>query len=206
MTQPALLSADTKQLLEELADVLPAQGTWTEADYLWLTNHTNHLIELADGRLEILPMPTETHQRIVLALYRLLYAFIAAQHLGGILMVAPLRLRLGPRRYREPDLLYLPSPTDPRRNNEYWGGADLVIEVVSPSNAELDLVTKRQEYAHLGIPEYWLVNPQTATITVLHLAAGGYVEHGTFGVGAHVTSVLFSGLRLSVEDVFTPEA
>ncbi|NJL05040.1 MAG: Uma2 family endonuclease [Chloroflexaceae bacterium] len=195
---------ETYQLAHALADVLPAQGTWTAADYCWLTERTNRLIELADGRLEVLPMPTEQHQRIVLALYRLLYAYILATHPHGILLVAPLRLRLSPHRYREPDLLYLHAPDDPRRTDTHWDGADLVLEVVSPSNAELDQVTKRREYAAHGIPEYWIVDPLAATLTVLVLPdqQHAYSEHGCFRPGMLATSPTFAGLQLDVQTVF----
>ena len=44
--------------------------------------------------------------------------------------------------------------------NVHWTGADLVIEVVSPDDPDLDLVVKRQEYAQAGIPEYWIVDPE----------------------------------------------
>lgn len=192
---------ETTRLLRDLAGVLPRQGTWTAADYCWLTDHTNRLIELADGRLEVLPLPTEEHQRIVLALYRLLYAFLLTARPGGLLLVAPLRLRLGPNRYREPDLLYLRAADDPRRADASWDGADLVIEVVSPSNPDLDRVTKRREYAERGIPEYWIVDPLDETLTVLTLRGATYTEHGSFCPGTLATSPLLPGLHLDVDAV-----
>ena len=55
---------------ELLLDLTPLQGLWTEAQYLALTNQSNHLIEFTDGVIEVLPMPTDTHQRILGYLYR----------------------------------------------------------------------------------------------------------------------------------------
>lgn len=45
----------------------------------------------------------------------------------------------------------------------------LVVEVVSPgkANRERDLIRKRARYAARGIPEYWLIDSQDQTITVL---------------------------------------
>ena len=137
----------------EVALLFPAQGEWSEDDYLWLTDHTKSLVELAEGHIEVLPMPTDEHQRVVLFLYRALYAFLAARGIG-IVLVAPLRLRVRPGRYREPDVLVLLSTTDPRRSNRYWTGADLVLEVDSSDDPKRDLVRKRREYARAGIPEY----------------------------------------------------
>jgi len=42
-------------------DLGTIQGLWTEEMYLRLTNQTNVPIELTDGVLEILPVPTRTH-------------------------------------------------------------------------------------------------------------------------------------------------
>ena len=50
----------------------PPQGQWSENDYLSLQNRTNRLVELSDGRIEVLPMPKPLHQRIALYLYTLL--------------------------------------------------------------------------------------------------------------------------------------
>jgi Uma2 family endonuclease len=184
----------------EVALLFPAQGEWSEDDYLWLTDHTKRLAEFTEGHIEVLPMPTDEHQRMVLFLYRAMYAFLAARGIG-IVLVAPLRLRVRPGRYREPDVLVLLSTTDPRRSNRYWTGADLVVEVVSPDDPKRDLTRKRREYARAGIPEYWIVNPMTEQITVLHLEESAYEEHGIFGRGMQASSVLLEGFTVAVADV-----
>jgi Uma2 family endonuclease len=184
----------------EVALLFPAQGEWSEDDYLWLTDHTRRLAEFTDGRIEVLPMPTDEHLRMVLFLYRALYAFLAARGVG-IVLVAPLRLRVRPGRYREPDVLLLLSATDARRGNRYWTGADLVLEVVSPDDPKRDLVRKRREYARAGILEYWIVNPVTEQILVLRLEGTAYVEHGIFTRGTQATSVLLKGFAVVVADV-----
>jgi hypothetical protein len=40
----------------EIARLFPNQGQWSEGDYLSLTDHVRHLVELADGKVEVLPM------------------------------------------------------------------------------------------------------------------------------------------------------
>ncbi len=186
----------------EMAHFFPCQGDWTEEGYLAL--ETNHFVEFDNGYLEFRPMPTKTHQRIVLFLYRLLWAFIETHHLDSELLTAPLPVRLWPQKYREPDLIYL-SPTHPARHEgKYPSGADLVVEVVSGSgqDRQRDLVTKREEYAAAGIPEYWIVDPQEEQIIVLTLAGKTYQEHGIFTPGQEATSVLLAGFSVAVTAVF----
>lgn len=182
----------------EAALLLPDQGNWGEEEYLWLAAHTNRLVELSDGSIEVLPMPTPKHQKIVLFLYRVLFSFVSARSLGTLL-VAPLSVRLWPGQFREPDLALMLAEHAGREEDDCWDGADLVVEVVSPSKPDHDLIRKRKEYAEAGIPEYWIVDPQTETITVLRFDGTSYAEHGVFKRGETATSALLDGFSVSVD-------
>lgn len=182
-----------------ILDLLPRQGQWGDEEYLWLTDHSNRLIELTDGYLEVLPMPTDRHQSLLLFLYDLLRDFMAGR---GKILVAPLRVRIRERKYREPDLLMVLEATDPRRSNRYWTGADLVIEIVSPDQPWRDLVEKRADYAEASIPEYWIVHPEEETVRVLRLEGESYEEAGTYGRGEQACSVLLPGFILDVNALF----
>ncbi len=188
-------------------ELLPLQGLWTEEQYLRLTDQTNRFIEFTEGSVEVLPMPTRKHQAISRFLFLAFLAFV--QRLGGTVFYAPLRVRVAPGRFREPDLVLLLDVNDPRNQNAFWLGADLVVEIVSPDYVERDTVIKRADYAadyaEAGIPEYWIVNPEEQTITVLKLEDGVYVAHGVFGRGETATSVLLRGFTVSVDAVCDAE-
>ncbi len=188
------------ELEEVLLELLPPQGYWSEDEYLWLTDSTNRLLEFTDGDIEVLPMPTDEHQSISLYLLIAFRDYLAP--LGGVILYSPLRLRIRPRKFREPDLLLLLDARDPRRQNRYWLGADLAVEIVSPDKPERDLVDKRHDYAEGGVPEYWIVNPLDQTITVLSLDGEAYVEHGIFGRGARATSAPLPEFSVDVTSVF----
>ncbi len=183
-----------------LGEILPPQGNWSEEEYLVLTDHRTRLIEFTDGLLEILPMPTDKHQAILGFLYYLFLTFIEPR--GGIVRFSPLRLRIRPGKFREPDLLLLLSATDSRRQDRFWLGADLALEVVSVDKPDRDLVDKRGNYAEAGVPEYWIVNPATETITVLRLRDEGYEEAGTFRRGDSAASILLPEFAVAVAAVF----
>jgi Uma2 family endonuclease len=196
----------TLRLSWEMADDLVVnlnllQGHWTDEQYLLVTDQTNRLLEYRDGYIEALPMPTEEHQDISQFLFLALLSFL--QQIGGKVYYAPLRLRIRAGKFREPDLLLVRNANDPRRQNRFWLGADLVVEVVSADDPERDTTVKRGEYAEAGIPEYWIVNPLDATISVLVLNMDdkSYVEHGIFNRGDWATSKLLDGFRVRVDDV-----
>jgi Uma2 family endonuclease len=186
-----------KDMLEEL---LPRQGEWTEEEYLVLTDHGNRLVEYTDGFVEPLPAPTDEHQNVLQFLFLALFQFV--QPRGGKVHFAPLRLQIRPGKYREPDLLILLSAADPRRQNRFWHGADLALEVVSEDKPERDLVEKRGDYAEGRVPEYWIVNPQTETITVLRLRGGAYEEAGNYRRGESAPSEVLAGFTVDVGAVF----
>lgn len=180
-------------------DLEPLQGLWSVEQYLALTAHTNRLIEYTDGVIEALPMPTEKHQAISLFLLLSLLAFVRPQ--GGAVFYAPLRLEVRPGKFREPDLLLLVRGDDPRRQNEYWRGADLVVEIVSPDNPARDTEEKPRDYAEAGISEYWIINPLNETITVLTLVGASYVTHGVFQRGDRARSKILDGFSAGVDEV-----
>jgi Uma2 family endonuclease len=181
--------------------LFPAQGEWTETQYLAL-NGTNRMVELSNGCLEVLPMPTPLHQRIVDFLFSMLKAFVVARGLGEVFF-APLPVRLWAGKFREPDIMFFRPGriVNPRKQPD---GADLAMEIVSEGeeNRERDLEIKRSEYAAAKIPEYWIVDPELNQITVLWLNGESYRVHGVFGAGAKATSLLLPGFEVDVDVVF----
>lgn len=198
--QPAQMLTSQRELRSVLLEIAPAQGCWSDGDYLWLSERSNRLIELTDGWIEVLPPPSEIHQSVLLVIYRWFFTYLTP--LGGRVYVAPLRLRLRTGKFREPDLLLIRQANDPRRQNRYWLGADLVLEVVSPDQPDRDLIVKRADYAEAGIPEYWIVDPARRSVVVLQLAHGQYVSHGEFGPTESATSANLAGLSIPLDAIF----
>jgi Uma2 family endonuclease len=184
----------------DIARLFPNQGDWGEGDYLELNRLTNRLVELADGYVEVLEMPTKTHQRIVLFLCNALLAFAKDQRLGEAIVAAyPVRLR--PGKFRQPDIVFMLTEHADRLGEDFAEGADLVVEVVSEDRRR-DLEIKVAEYAAAGIPEYWIVDPRAQTISVLHLAGSEYATDGPLRPGQEATSRLMPGFKVSIAAVF----
>lgn len=184
-----------------LAEQFPLQGEWTEDDYLDLD--TSRLIEFDSGTIEVLPMPTMSHQLIILFLHGLFAQFFDAQSLG-LTLVAIMKVKLWPGKYREPDILFMAKNHADRMHEDYWDGSDLVVEVVSHGKDSRlrDLRQKRRDYAKGRIPEYWIVDPEKQRIIVLKLRLGKYIEHGVFRLGEEAESAKWPDFRVSVDDVF----
>jgi Uma2 family endonuclease len=91
-----------------------------------------------------------------------------------------------------------------RVHEEYWEGADLVMEVVSaaPRSRKRDLVEKPSDYARAGISECWIVDPKLQQITILVLRGKKYRLAGTYKKGTQAVSRLLPGFSVEVAPVF----
>ncbi len=187
----------------EMALYYPHQGDWTEEEYLNLD--TNRLVEFTDGVLEFLPMPGPAHFRISRFLTDALRSFVEPQELGEVFW-APYSVRVSESSFREPDLGFLATNRIPSDNTPPVG-ADLVMEIVSPDpkDKRRDYEKKREVYAQARIPEYWIVDPETETITVLVLPdrSNAYTEFGTFVGGQQAQSAVLPGFSIDVDACFT---
>lgn len=195
------LSSETLEPAWDVARLFPPQGGWSEEEYLNLPG--NRLTEFDHGRIEVLDMPSELHQFLVAFLYRTLLAYVSERNLGAVLF-APLPVKLWEGKMREPDVLFMRREHAARRHANYWRGADLVMEVVSPDDPKRDKDTKRREYAQAGIPEYWLIEPTERTVTVFSRPAEAdrYAVHGVFRVGERVESASLPGFGVEVGELF----
>jgi Uma2 family endonuclease len=184
----------------DVAQLFPHQGAWSEGDYLELNTH--HLVEFSHGYVEFLPRPTIFHQRILKFLFYALQEFVTAGRLGEVLPMG-VRVHLWPGKIRKPDVAFLRAEHAGRVTEDYWEGADSVMEVVSDGDEDRlrDLKTKREEYAKAAIPEYWIVDPKLGRITVLTLDGSTYAVHGEFSAGQQATSRLLPGFAVDVTAV-----
>jgi Uma2 family endonuclease len=83
----------------------------------------------------------------------------------------------------------------------YKGAPDLVVEVLSPSTAKHDRITKLNLYRQAGVREYWVVDPDTKTVQVCILKDGLYFILGYTDAETVPVSVL-PGCEINLADVF----
>jgi Uma2 family endonuclease len=82
---------------------------------------------------------------------------------------------------------------------------DWVCEVISPATAARDRVHKRNLYARVGVPYYWLIDPHTRVLEALALRDGSWVELGVYDDEANVRIAPFDAIELEVGRFFLPK-
>lgn len=125
-----------------------------------------HRYELIDGSLLVTPAPHGRHQ---IAVFRLAQAFDAVVPEELVVLVAPYEWRLADDTVVQPDVLVC------RRADvgPYHLVPPLVVaEVLSPSTRAFDMLVKRDRYESAGVEAYWVVDPDTPSVTVLATRGG----------------------------------
>lgn len=181
----------------------------TFAEYLQYDDNSEKLCELFNG--ELVEMPPESGFDFEIANF----LFLKFALLLGYRRVRGHGLELevrGEPKNRYPDLTIIREEHIQllsKRNTILLSMSPplLVIEVVSPGEIQRDrdYIAKKLQYQDCGIPESWIVDPQTQTILVLELTGDTYREIGNFTNDDLVASPGFSELNLKVSEVFNQE-
>jgi Uma2 family endonuclease len=158
--------------------------------------------ELLDGELVMVPSPNVPHQGVVIDLGTLFNIFVRGNDLGRV-YVAPFDVVLSDTNVVQPDVMFVSRERlGIITHANIQGAPDLVVEVRSPSTAQRDLTIKRRLYAEHGVKEYWMVDPEARTVTVLLLRNGALEEVGIYRKGQVLSSTTLSGFTLNLDEIF----
>ncbi|MGB5635722.1 MAG: Uma2 family endonuclease [Waterburya sp.] len=175
-------------------------------EYLSYEDGTDKLYELFNG--ELIEVPPESGINVEIATFLLLQfaLLVGYRRVRGHGLELEVR---GEPRNRYPDLTILREEHIQqlaKRNTVRLTMAPplLVIEIVSPGELqrERDYIAKRSQYQDCGIPEYWIIDPNTQTVLVLELTGKTYTEVGSFSDREQVRSSQFSELNLTAAQIF----
>ena len=175
-------------------------------EYLAYDDGTNKLYELFNG--ELIEVPPESGKNVQIAnrLFLIFALLLGTDRVRG----HGLELEVnGEPRNRYPDLTILRQEHIEqltKRNTVRLTMSPplLVVEVVSPGELQRDrdYVAKRIQYQDCGVPEYWIIDPNTQTILILELSANNYREVGSFGSESQLLSPQFEQLSLTAAQIF----
>ena len=155
--------------------------------------------EILDGEHYVNPSPNTRHQIVSMRLVIALGTFVYEHGLGEFFH-PPFDVVLGGHDVVEPDLIFVSKERAhiiTRTNIQ--GAPDLVVEILSPNNRGYDERVKYQTYERFGVGEYWIVDPEAATVTVYRRAGGTFVRAET---GGTLTTPLLPGFTLELGTVF----
>ena len=157
--------------------------------------------ELIAGELIMSPSPKRAHQRNQIKLGSRMSFFAEEKDLGEV--YSDFDVVLSDTDTVRPDLIFIAKDRlHIVTEDNVQGAPDLVVEIRSPSTARYDWTTKRELYARHGVKEYWLVDPEAATVAVLLLDGGELKVAGVYGEKDTLSSAVISGFSIALADVF----
>ncbi len=182
---------------------------YTYAEYL--TWSDDERWELIDGiPYNMTPAPSRSHQEVLNAINYAFYHFLKDKPCA--VYIAPFNVRLGEYESEDacenvvqPDIAII---CDQNKLDEKGckGAPDLIVEVLSPSTAKMDLVYKLNLYEKYKVREYWIVDPHNQYVSIYTLDEQGNYgkpEANTREEGANVG--IFE-LAVDLKEIFSERA
>ena len=162
--------------------------------------------QVLEGELIVSPSPNRRHQRLVVRLTTALATYAEASGAGEV-FVAPFDVVLRaerPATVLQPDVLFVAAArAEVVTAANVQGAPDLVVEVLSPSNARLDTVRKYKLYAAFGVREYWMLPLEFDRLEVVRLGDDGTFSRPLLHLpGDVLTSPLLPGFALPIAPLF----
>ena len=160
-------SVEIPMIKEELTPYLAhkVQGEFTIEDYYLLPD--DHRAELIDGVIYDMTAPTYIHQGIECEIHGFFRDHIRKNNGKCMSFLAPADVQLDcdNRTMVQPDVFII---CDRNKLNKkvLYGAPDLIIEILSPSTRNKDIITKTHKYRNAGVLEYWIVDPMKKQVRV----------------------------------------
>jgi Uma2 family endonuclease len=178
----------------------------TFEEYLTYNDGTDNKYELVDGELVLMPPAVFRHATIINLIYIAFYLEIQRLGLDWLVMPGTVGVKTTLNKSRIPDVSVIrgeewrQNPPDAPAVLET--APLLVVEIVSEGSINTDYRRKRTEYAIREIPEYWIVDPINAKVSILLLDEGFYnvVE---FIDNQKIVSQTFPELDLTVQQILS---
>ena len=160
--------------------------------------------ELIDGSAYLMsPAHTWKHQGISVTLSRQLSTFLLDKPCK--VFTAPFDVRLnadtGDDTVVQPDLVVICDRSKLDEKGGCKGVPDMVVEILSPSTATRDKLTKFRLYQNAGVREFWIVDQETRTVSVHILENGKYIT-SVFGENDSAPVHVLDGCEINLTDVF----
>lgn len=156
--------------------------------------------ELIDGHIYNMAPPLRIHQRIATRLSSIIDRYISDNNGSCEVYSAPFAVFLNKddKNYVEPDISVI-CDKNKLSDRGCEGAPDWIIEVVSPSSQRMDYQIKLFKYRTAGVKEYWIINPETQTITVYGFENDG--NTGQYHFNQPVPVGIYPGFTIQLADL-----
>ena len=173
---------------------------YTIQDYMMLEEGAP--FQLINYELVMSPAPIPEHQIISGRLFNAISFFLMQSNNNGVAIYAPVDVFFDEGNIVQPDLIFISESRRDIIQKKIEGAPDLIIEILSPSNAYYDLRQKKDLYEKYGVKEYIIVDAIAFTFELYILKDGVYQLHQKAEKNEKLNSILLSGLSFDLAKIF----
>ncbi len=143
---------------------------------VWESLPEGTLCQLINDKLVMSPAPIDIHQVILNEINIEISLFLRKNSIGKI-RISPYDVHFSQQNIFQPDILFIKKENLHKiKANGLFGSPDLVIEILSPSTSHIDLEEKKLIYERYGVQEYFIVDPNSKSVTSFFLVKAEYEE------------------------------
>jgi len=158
--------------------------------------------EILEGVGYLTPAPGGRHHKVSINLELCLHQHVRARGLGEVCH-APYDVVLSETDVVQPDIFFVSSARiGIVRDRGVFGAPDLVVEILSPSNAWRDLQQKLLLYQRHGVREYWIVDIESRTVDAWTSRETPLDIRRVAGAGGTIESSVLPGFMMTLAEVF----
>jgi Uma2 family endonuclease len=158
--------------------------------------------ELIDGVMIVQSPATLRHEDASSFMGGLMRFYSDAKGLGKVIASGNGVVHLATCRKFAPDIFFIRQERVPTPLSKAFEGApDLVVEMLSPSNRQVDLNEKRAAYRDAAVGEIWFVDFDDQKIMVDRKGQNGYTAESV--AAGKITSAILAGFWVNAEWLWT---
>ena len=177
------------------------KNKYTVDDYLLLEEGAP--FQLINYDLIMSPSPLAIHQKILFELSEIIVLYHIEHGRQGQWLYAAMDVKFDEGNILQPDILYISEERKTQIIKDRIEGApDLIIEILSPSNAYYNLRLKKDVYEKYGVKEYIIIDPIAQNADLYVLKDGLYVLNQKAAKTETLNSVLLPGFGVELGKLF----
>ena len=181
-----------------------AKVTMSYEEFIALTESSELRYELIDGELYLLASPNFKHQLAVARIAKFFFNWFEEKKC--IPLTSPFDVTLFKSKENinvvQPDILVICDIGKVDEKGKYKGVPTLVVEVLSPSTRNKDMIRKLELYRMTGVSEYWMVDVEKKAIHVYQFEQQNIADYQIFINVDTAESSVFEGLIVKLKDIF----
>lgn len=191
-------------VLAERAEAYAGNPKMTYEEFLQFSEGSENRYEFIGGEVYLMASPSYAHQSAIEEILSFMHQWFKGRKCRPL--PAPFDVTLTKfdrKNVVEPDIVVICDTENIDEKGRYFGTPPLLVEVLSDSTRNKDLLKKYDLYAKSGVREYWIVNPRKKEVFVYEFEDRGIKDMTAFKGNETLYSGIFQGMEISLEQIFT---